>query len=232
MFSEVLPNLAIDDHRLHPADPRQRDPARGGAVLPRRRRPAAESVVGDDDLRRHHDDPGRVPQRAGAGDHARAHGAVDQRFRRRPARRAGSAGEGPDRPRADGPLRRPPADRDGRGAVRDLGAHVPDVRGDSQRRPRAAPRRTPGDRRRDPPDSRQVRLRQADLRPVRAHDEEHLHGPGLLLHAGLQRARRDQGRPSGDGVAGARGGHLLAVGLDRRGHARGRSKRGSTPTGC
>ena len=43
----------LDDHRLHPADHRQRDPARGGAVLPRRRRAAAEPVVGDDDLRRH-----------------------------------------------------------------------------------------------------------------------------------------------------------------------------------
>jgi peptide/nickel transport system permease protein len=61
MFSsEILPNLSLDDHRLHPADPRQRDPARGGAVLPRRRRPAAQPVLGHDDLRRHHHDPGRV----------------------------------------------------------------------------------------------------------------------------------------------------------------------------
>ena len=52
-------------------------------------------------------------------------------------------------------------------------------------------------------------------------DEEHLHRPGLLLHPGLQRARRDQGRPAGDGVAGAGGGHLLVIGLDRCGHARG-----------
>ena len=43
----------LDDHHLRPADPRQRDPARGGAQLPRRRRAAAELVVG-------HDDPGRA----------------------------------------------------------------------------------------------------------------------------------------------------------------------------
>ena len=40
----------------------------------------------------------------------------------------------------------------------------------------------------------QVRLQPADLRPVPADDEEHLHRPGVLLHAGLQRADRDQGR--------------------------------------
>ena len=52
MFSEILPNLVVDDHRLLPAHGRQRDPARGGAVVPRRRGAAPDAVVGDDDRRR------------------------------------------------------------------------------------------------------------------------------------------------------------------------------------
>ena len=78
-------------------------------------------------------------------------------------------------------------------AVRDLGAHVPDLRGDPQRQPGAAARRAHRDARADPPDRGQIRLRQADLRPVPEDDGEHLHRPGLLLHAGLQRL--DEIRP-------------------------------------
>ena len=52
MFSRDPAQPGLDDHRLHPADPGQRDPARGGAVVPGRRRAAAEPVVGHDDLRR------------------------------------------------------------------------------------------------------------------------------------------------------------------------------------
>ena len=47
-----------------------------------------DSVVGDDDLGRNPHDPRSLPPRADTGDHARAGGAVDQRLRRRPARRA------------------------------------------------------------------------------------------------------------------------------------------------
>ena len=47
----------VDDPRLLHAADRERDPARGGAVVPRRRRAAAEPVVGHDDRR------GRRPHR-------------------------------------------------------------------------------------------------------------------------------------------------------------------------
>ncbi len=73
-----------------------------------------------------------------------------QRLRRRRARRARPAGEGPDRT-TDGPLHRPAADRDDRGAVRDLGAHVPDLQRDPERRSRAPAGRP---QRRPPPRSR------------------------------------------------------------------------------
>ena len=41
----------VDDRRVLPADDRQRDPARGGAVVPRRRRAAPGALVGNDDRR-------------------------------------------------------------------------------------------------------------------------------------------------------------------------------------
>ena len=47
MFSEILPNLVLDDRRLLPAHGRQRDPARGGALVPRRRRAAAATRRGE-----------------------------------------------------------------------------------------------------------------------------------------------------------------------------------------
>ena len=83
------------------------------------------------------------------------------------ARRARPAGEGPHRA-VDGPLRDPPVPLDAAGDVRDLAADVPAVRGDPERQPGAAARRPLGDRSRDPPDREQVRLQQADLRPVPA----------------------------------------------------------------
>ena len=68
MFTEVLPNLASTVIVFFTAADRQRDPARGGAVVPRRRRPAAEPVLGHDDRR------GRRPDRhrAAPDDRARA----------------------------------------------------------------------------------------------------------------------------------------------------------------
>ena len=56
----------VDDPRLLHAPDRQRDPARGGAVLPRRGRAAAEPVVGHDDRR------GRRPHRDRAAPRRRA----------------------------------------------------------------------------------------------------------------------------------------------------------------
>ena len=101
MWSEILPNLVLDAHRVRPADDRQRDPAGGGAVLPRRRRAAAEPVVGDDDLRRHPPDPERDAPDVRAGRDARARRAGGQRLRRRRARRARPAREGADRGHAE-----------------------------------------------------------------------------------------------------------------------------------
>ena len=57
--------------------------------------------------------------------------------RRRRARRSRPAGQGA-RSITDGPLRRPPADLDGLRAVRRLGAHVPDLQRDPERRPGGA----------------------------------------------------------------------------------------------
>ena len=49
MFSEILPNPLVDDHRLHPLDGGQRDPARGRARVRRGGRASARALVGDDD---------------------------------------------------------------------------------------------------------------------------------------------------------------------------------------
>ena len=46
MFSEMLPNLLVDDHRLLHPQHRQQHAAGGGALLPRRRRPAAATPPG------------------------------------------------------------------------------------------------------------------------------------------------------------------------------------------
>ena len=94
MFSEILPNLVVDDHRLLPAHGRQRDPARGGAVVPRRRGAAPDAVVGNDDRRRGHEDRHRAPPGDRARDDARAHGARAERLRRRRPRRVRSARQG------------------------------------------------------------------------------------------------------------------------------------------
>ncbi len=51
----------VDDRRLHPADPRQRDPPRGRARLPRRRRAAPHTDLGHDDPGGPAAVPGRVP---------------------------------------------------------------------------------------------------------------------------------------------------------------------------
>ena len=68
MFTEIAAEPRLDDHRLLHAADRQRDPARGGAVVPRRGRAAAEPVLGHDDRR------GRRPDRdrAAPDDRARA----------------------------------------------------------------------------------------------------------------------------------------------------------------
>ena len=72
----------------------------------------------------------------------------------------------------DGPLHRPPALLDGRGADRDLDPDVPDLPGDPERRPGAAPGRAASRRpRRSRRSRKHVGLRQADLRPVPADDE-------------------------------------------------------------
>ena len=67
---------------------------------------------------------------------------------------------------------------------------------------------------------------------VRQHDEEHLHWGGVLVHAGLQRARRDQTGPAGDVVARDRSGDLLAAGVDRRGDVGGGQGRANSWTDC
>ena len=105
-----------------------------------------------------------------------------------------------------------------RGDVRDLAADVPAVRGDPERQPGVPARRAHGHAAGDPCDRGQIRLQPADLRPVPADDEEHLHQPGVLLHAGLQRALGDQGGTPGDAVAGVRRRLHLALHVDPRRH--------------
>ena len=97
MYGEILPNVASTIIVFIPLDHGQRDPHRGGTVVPRRRRAPAQPVVGDDDQRRDPPAPRRRPHDARAGDHAGALRARDQRVRRRRARRARPAGEDPDR---------------------------------------------------------------------------------------------------------------------------------------
>src|SRR6185436_3744413 len=73
----------VDPDRVRPAHDRERDPARGRAVVPGRRGPTPQPVVGDDDRRRHRPAPERDPPHARAGSDARARGARRQRLRRR-----------------------------------------------------------------------------------------------------------------------------------------------------
>ncbi len=49
MFTELLPNLCVDDHRLLHPQHRQQHAARVGAVVPRRGRAAAQRLVGNPD---------------------------------------------------------------------------------------------------------------------------------------------------------------------------------------
>ena len=135
---------------------------------------------------------------AGADDRARhrdhAHRRVAERARRRAARRAR-----PARPdsgsRADVLaviLSRAARPRD-RGALRDLGAGVPDLQRHPRRRPGAAHRRPPPDPAEHPPDPQGLGLRPAARRAVRRHDGAALHQarPDLAT-----RIRRRSSRPS------------------------------------
>src|SRR5918998_467473 len=67
---------------LHAPD-RQRDPARGVAVIPGRRDTAAKSLLGHDDRRGRRADCDRTPPDHRAGHHARGHSALSERVRRR-----------------------------------------------------------------------------------------------------------------------------------------------------
>jgi hypothetical protein len=75
------PEPRVDDRRVLPAHGRQRDPARGGALVPRGRGAAAEPLVGDDSRRRHPADRHGAAPDDRAGPHARAHGALAERLR-------------------------------------------------------------------------------------------------------------------------------------------------------
>ena len=98
MFSEILPNLASTIIVFIPLILANAILLESGLTFLGAGVQPPEPVVGDDDQRRDQHHPGGVPQRAGAGHHARAGGAVDQRVRRRTARRAGPARQGPYRP--------------------------------------------------------------------------------------------------------------------------------------
>ena len=220
----------LHDHRVHPADPRQRDPARGGADLPRRGRPAAEPFVGDDDLAtasrrsRRRSTTCSCPGSCSCSRSCRSTSLATvcaTRLIRAP--RSGSL-------TSDGQIHHPPAGRDGPPDGRDLVPDVPDLRADSQRRSGRQPRRSPRDRRRDRLHPPRVWLRPIVLSSSTADDEEHLHRPGVLVLPGLQRDGRDQAGTAGDAVAGDWRRAHLALDLDRRGHRWRRSAPARTRT--
>ena len=159
----------LDDDRLLPAAGRQRDPARGGALVPRRRRAAARALLGDDDRRGRRADRHRpAPGDRARGD-AGAHGALAEHLRRRRPRRARPAGEGQDRPAEAWMARfivRRLVSMVVR-AVRGLGAHLLHLQRDPERRPGGADGGQAADRDPDRGDPRGVGLQRAALRPVR-----------------------------------------------------------------
>ncbi len=97
MRGEILPNLASTIIVFIPLIIANAILHRGGPVLPRRGRAGPEPLLGHDDQRGHPPDPQRDPPHDRAGDHARPGGARHQHLRRRRARRAGPARQGPDR---------------------------------------------------------------------------------------------------------------------------------------